>query len=156
MEQLAGTKGGEQLTHGLADAAVDAAVADQFRHSQHGDSDVAQEPERPGNTEHEAQEQERPQSETERRTLARVYVEPERRTVSMFMDEVTANTVIYAVRLMAADAEAHAREVRVVGAALPAESYGAANRARIAIRHERVAARLRVVERSYRGAAGGQ
>jgi hypothetical protein len=34
------------------------------------------------------------------------------------MDDVTANTVMYAVRLLAADSEAHAREIRAVGATL--------------------------------------
>jgi hypothetical protein len=51
---------------------------------------------------------------------------------------------------LAADYEAHAREVRAVGAALPTDSYGHANRQFIAIRHERIASRLRRVESNYR------
>ena len=63
---------------------------------------------------------------------------------------MTANSVIYAVRLMAADAEAHAREVRLVGADLPSDSYGASNRHAIALRHERIAGRLRLLDYNYR------
>jgi hypothetical protein len=84
------------------------------------------------------------------RPLANVYRDPERHTVTLLLDETTANTVIYAARLMAADSEAHAREVRMVAGTLPPESYGAANRYKIAARHERVAARLRVLEGNYR------
>jgi hypothetical protein len=36
----------------------------------------------------------------------------------------------------------------------PPDSYGATNRYFIAIRHERIAARLRAVESNYRAAAG--
>jgi hypothetical protein len=86
----------------------------------------------------------------ERRTLANVYCDPRRHTVTLLLDEVTANTVIYAVRVLAAESEAHAREVRFVGAAMPPDSYGAANRHAIASRHERIARRLRVLERNYR------
>jgi hypothetical protein len=54
--------------------------------------------------------------------------------------------MIYAARVLAADYEGHAREVRAVAATLPLDSYGATNRSFIAIRHERIAARLRAVE----------
>ena len=88
--------------------------------------------------------------EVKQRTLANVYADPRRHTVTLLLDEVTANTVIYAVRVLAAESEAHAREVRLVGASMPPDSYGAANRHAIASRHERTARRLRVLERSYR------
>ena len=86
----------------------------------------------------------------ERRLLANVYCDPTRRTVTLLLDDVTANTVIYAVRQLAADAEAHAREVRLVGADLPPDSYGASNRHAIALRHERIARRLRLLDYNYR------
>jgi hypothetical protein len=62
--------------------------------------------------------------------------------------------VIYAVRVMAAEYEAHAREVRTVAATLPPDSYGALNRYGIALRQERVAQRLRLVEGNYRAEVG--
>jgi len=82
--------------------------------------------------------------------LANVYHDPRHCTVTFLLDETIANTVIYAVRMLAAESEAHAREVRVVAATLPPDSYGAANRHKIASRHERVAARLRRLETNYR------
>jgi hypothetical protein len=82
--------------------------------------------------------------------LANVYHDPIRHTVTLLLDEQHATAVIYAVRALAADYEAHAREVRAVGAALPTDSYGHANRQFIAIRHERIASRLRRVESNYR------
>jgi hypothetical protein len=72
--------------------------------------------------------------------------------VTLRLDEATADTFIYTVRMLAADSEAHAREVRAVAATLLPESYGAANRHKIATQHERVAARLWVLEGNYRGA----
>lgn len=88
--------------------------------------------------------------DTDHRLLANVYCDPTRRTVTLLLDDVTANTVIYAVRVLAADAEAHAREVRNVGADMPPDSYGASNRHAIASRHERIARRLRLLEYNYR------
>lgn len=82
--------------------------------------------------------------------LANVYHDPIRHTVTLLMDEPHATAVIYAVRVLAADYEAHAREVRTVAATLSADSYGAQNRHFIAIRHERIASRLRQVESNYR------
>lgn len=87
--------------------------------------------------------------ESDRRLLANVYPDPQRHTVALLLDDVTANMVMYAVRVLAADSEAHAREVRLVGATLPPDSYGAANRHAIASRHERIALRLRALETSY-------
>lgn len=87
--------------------------------------------------------------EASRPILANVYVDPKRRTVALLLDDVTANMVLYAVRVLAADSEAHAREVRFVGAAMPPDSYGAVNRHAIASRHERIARRLRALERNY-------
>jgi len=84
------------------------------------------------------------------RPLANVYRDPTRRTVTLLLDDATAETVLYAVRLLAADSEAHAREIRVVGAMMPPDSYGAANRHTIAARSERIARRLRVLDASYR------
>lgn len=86
---------------------------------------------------------------------ANVYTDPKHHTVSLLLDDTTANLVIYAVRVLVADSESHAREVRLVGATLPSDSYGAANRHAIATRHERVAARLRVLERNYRAETSG-
>lgn len=83
-------------------------------------------------------------------TLANVYTDPTRHTVTLLLDDKTANIVMYAVRMLAADAEAHAREVRCVEAAMPPDSYGASNRNAIASRHERIAHRLLVLDRSYR------
>ena len=74
--------------------------------------------------------------------LANVYADSKRHTVALLLDDVTANMVMYAVRVLAADSEAHAREVRLVGAAMPPDSYGAANRHAIASRHERIAGPL--------------
>jgi hypothetical protein len=82
--------------------------------------------------------------------LANVYRDPTRHTVSFLLDDLTANTVIYAVRLLAADAEAHAREVRLVAETMPPDSYGAANRQAVAWRQERIARRLRLLESNYR------
>lgn len=82
--------------------------------------------------------------------LANVYHDPIRHTVTLLLDERHATAVIYAVRALAADYEAHAREVRAVAATLPPDSYGATNRQFIAIRHERIASRLRLVESNYR------
>lgn len=90
-----------------------------------------------------------------RLVLANVYCDPKRNTVSFLMDDETANTIIYAVRLLAAESEAHAREVRTVRATLPPDSYGAANRHAIASRQERIAARLRVLEGNYRTVVSG-
>ena len=83
-------------------------------------------------------------------SLANVYHDAERKTVTLLLDENHATAVIYAVRALAADYEAHAREVRLAAASLPSGSYGAENRAMIAIRHERIASRLRRVESRYR------
>ena len=82
--------------------------------------------------------------------LANVYHDPIRHTVTLLLDEQHAIAVIYAVRAVAADYEAHAREVRAVAATLPLDSYGHAKRQFIAIRHERIASRLRRVESNYR------
>lgn len=84
------------------------------------------------------------------KVLANVYHDPSRHTVTLLLDEQHATAVIYAIRVLAADYEAHAREVRAVAATLPPNSYGAANRLYIAIRHERIASRLRRVESRYR------
>ena len=81
---------------------------------------------------------------------ANVYHDAERHTVTLLLDEAHATAVIYAVRALADDYEAHAREARAVAATLPPGTYGAKNRAYIAIRHERIASRLRRVESRYR------
>lgn len=82
--------------------------------------------------------------------LTRCYIDPGRHTVSLLMDEFTANALIYAARALAAESEAHARELRAVGASLPPDSYGASNRHHAATRLERVATRLRAVEGTFR------
>lgn len=87
--------------------------------------------------------------------LANVYTDPDRHTVSLLLDERTANAVIYAVRLHAAEIEAQAREARIIGGMKVPGSYGALNRAFIAIRHERQAERLRRLESNYRDEVGG-
>jgi hypothetical protein len=81
---------------------------------------------------------------------ANVYFYPKHHTVTLLLDERTANYVLYAVRVLAADLEAHAREARFVAARMPADSYGAANRHAIALRHERIAWHLRMLEGNYR------
>jgi hypothetical protein len=83
-------------------------------------------------------------------SLANVYHDPIRHTVTLLLDEQHATAVICAVRALAADYEAHAQEVRGVAATMPADTYGHANRQFIAIRHERLASRLRRVESNYR------
>ena len=87
--------------------------------------------------------------------LANVYHDPIRHTVTLLLDERHAIAVIYAVQALAADYEAHAREVRAVAATLAADSYGHTNRQFIAIRHERIASRLRLVESNYRAEVSG-
>ena len=82
--------------------------------------------------------------------LANVYHDPGRRTVTLLLDAETAEAVIFAVRILVANSEGRAREARLAGAALPLDSYGAANRHAIASRHERTAKRLRVLEEQYR------
>ncbi len=86
--------------------------------------------------------------------VARVYSNPRYGLVTIVLDRRTASIVAYAVRALAAECEGHAREVRAVAAALPDGSYGQANRFAIASRHARLAARLRLLDRSYRLAEG--
>ena len=76
----------------------------------------------------------------------------ESRTVSLILDESTANVAMFAVAAHAEEREAHVREVQRYGQSLPEGSYGRRNREAIAAREERVAARLRAVERAYRTA----
>jgi hypothetical protein len=78
--------------------------------------------------------------------------DPESRTVSLILDENTASLAIFAVAAQAEEREAHVREVQRYGQTLPEGSYGRANRETIAAREERVAARLRAVERAYQAA----
>jgi len=73
-------------------------------------------------------------------------------TVTMVLDSRTAAVVLYAARLMASNYETHALEVRRVGEHWPAGSWGATNRVESAVRHERVALRLRVLDQAYRDA----
>lgn len=84
--------------------------------------------------------------------VAEVHSDQDTGTVTLHMDARTAAVVLHAVRLMCADYEGHAREVRRVAAGLPSNSYMARNRIEIADRQERVANRLRVVERRYQEA----
>lgn len=100
----------------------------------------------------EQSEQSAEDDEQNRRLLANVYRDRKHHTVSLLLDESTANLVVYAVQALIADSEAHAREVRLVAATMPQDSYGASNRHAIASRHERISARLRLLERNYRGA----
>jgi hypothetical protein len=149
---------GEQVSRCLAGAAIEQVVemseaaSGSEQQSRAGDGEVVspsgrtdQGPDNEAEPKHPSQ---RPESD--RRLLANVYADPKRHTVALLLDDVTANMVIYAVRMLVADAEAHAREVRLVGATLPADSYGAANRQAIASRHERIALRLRELENNYR------
>jgi len=76
--------------------------------------------------------------------------DPESRTVSLVLDEGTANLAMFAIAAHAEEREAHVREVKRYGQALPEGSYGRRNRENIAAREERVAARLRAVEQAYR------
>jgi hypothetical protein len=50
-----------------------------------------------------ANDEEEPREPGERRTLANVYADPKHHTVTLLLDDATAATVIYAVRLLAAD-----------------------------------------------------
>jgi hypothetical protein len=95
---------------------------------------------------------ERPAARPDSGTLANVYLDTDRHTVAFLLDEPTANAVVFAVRSLAAEYEAHGRELRAVAMALPMGSYGASNRHHVANRLERVAARLRAVEGNYRKA----
>ena len=76
----------------------------------------------------------------------------ESRTVSLILDENTASIAFFAVAAHAEEREAHVGEVQRYGQALPEGSYGRSNRETIAAREERVATRLRAVERAYRTA----
>ena len=65
------------------------------------------------------------------------------------MDDVTANTVMYAVRLLAADSRSPCPGDQGGRCDLAPDSYGASNRHVIASRHERIAYRLRALEGNY-------
>lgn len=73
-------------------------------------------------------------------------------TVTITLDSRTAGVLIYAARLMMANYQAHANEVRMVARQMPQGSFGSTNRIVIADRHMRIVGRLRVVERSYQDA----
>jgi hypothetical protein len=73
-------------------------------------------------------------------------------TVSLVLDEETANIAMFALAAHAEEREAHVREVRRYAQGLPEGSFGRRNREAIAAREERVAARLRAVERAYQTA----
>lgn len=75
-------------------------------------------------------------------------------SVTLTMDDRTAAVIIYAARLVAAQFEGHAREVRALSGQFPQGSYGYKNRVGIADRQTRLAARLRVVESKYRDEVG--
>ena len=83
---------------------------------------------------------------------ALAHPDPETQTVTLILDAVTANAVIFAVAAHADEREAHLREVEQFGQSLPEGSYGRRNRQAIAARETRVAARLRAVEHAYRTA----
>jgi hypothetical protein len=82
-------------------------------------------------------------------TIAMAYRDPESQRVSLVLDAITANIAAFALAAHAADREAHAREVELVGEMLPEDSYGRINRRAIAAREARIARRLRAVERAY-------
>lgn len=65
-------------------------------------------------------------------------------------DERTASAGIYAVQLMAAEYEGIARDSFRLSETYPVDSYSRRNRIDIALRRERVASRLRVLETAYR------
>jgi hypothetical protein len=77
---------------------------------------------------------------------------PETQTVTLVLDTITANAVMFAIAAHAEEREAHIREVQSYGQTLPEGSYGRRNRQAIATREARVAARLRAVEHAYRTA----
>ncbi len=81
---------------------------------------------------------------------ALAHPDSETQTVTLILDAVTANAVIFAVAAHADEREAHLREVEQFGQSLPEGSYGRRNRQAIAARETRVAARLRAVEQAYR------
>ena len=85
-------------------------------------------------------------------TIAMAYRDPESQRVSLVLDAITANIAAFAIAAHAADREAHAREVQLVGEMLPEDSDGRINRRAIADREARIARRLRAVERAYTAA----
>jgi hypothetical protein len=84
--------------------------------------------------------------------LAMARLDPLSQTVTFILDVPTANAAIHAVASSAVDREAHAREVRHHGDALPAGSYGRVDRQAIADHETHIATRLRAVESAYRNA----
>ena len=76
--------------------------------------------------------------------------DPESQTVTLILDATTANAAIFAITAHADEREAHVRQVEQFGRTFPEGSYGRRNRQAIAAREERVAARLRAIERAYR------
>lgn len=159
MERITDTEPNEATTQAVGDAALQQTVgkAELPRRkpalstsAQDGDQEDAASPSAAGPEPHGAG-----QRETDKPKLANVYTDPSRHTVSLLLDDRTANAVIYAVRVFVADLEAHAREARLASGTFPTDSYGAVNRLCIAGRHERLAARLRELERNYLAAAGG-
>ncbi|HLK01882.1 MAG TPA: hypothetical protein VKU39_18525, partial [Streptosporangiaceae bacterium] len=93
-----------------------------------------------------------PQAVPGPRIVALAGRDAESETVSLILDENTADIAMFAVAAHAEEREAHVREVQRYGQSLPEGSYGRRNREVIAAREQRVAARLRAVERAYRAA----
>jgi hypothetical protein len=85
-------------------------------------------------------------------TVAMAYRDPDSQRVSLVLDAIAANVAAFAIAAHAADREAHAREVELVGEMLPEDSYGRINRRAIAAREARIARPLRAVERAYTAA----
>jgi hypothetical protein len=81
--------------------------------------------------------------------LVAVQADKETGFVTITMDGKTAGVVIFAVRALAAEREAHAREVSAVAERMPPGSYGRKNREEIVTRSRRIIRRARVVEVAY-------
>lgn len=80
----------------------------------------------------------------------RVWNHHERETLTLTMDEPTAALVMFAVRALMIEYQAHAREVRLYGETLEPDTWGRKNREEIASRLERHIARLSMVDDAYR------
>jgi hypothetical protein len=84
--------------------------------------------------------------------VPRAEVREDQGTVTIEVDSKTAAVLMYAARLMCANYETHALEVRRFADQLPQGSYGCENRIEIAQRQERLAQRLRILDFAYRQA----
>lgn len=81
--------------------------------------------------------------------IADVFYDEEAGLITFTMDTRVAGIVIHAVRQLAAEKEAHKREVMAVAERMPEGSWGRKNREEIATRLGRIARPCRSLERAY-------